>query len=142
MRNLEELLLVSMARCSSHLLVASSPLISTGSYSVDSPTGEMGAEGFACDGWVDLCRRLNRQRYLRTKRIMDTLRIVHVSAEEEPNYRVVVSGDTGHPHQDDSETPDGEVERLTFVFSEQGFYRVVVNTYMFCDHEHTVGNLS
>ena len=73
MRNLEELLLVSMARCSSRLLVASSPLTSTGSYSVDSPTAEMGAEGFACDRWVDLCRRLNGQRYLRTKRIMDTI---------------------------------------------------------------------
>lgn len=50
---------------------------------------------------------------------MDTLRIVHVSAEEEPNYRVVVSGDTGHPHQDDSETPDGEVERLTLSFQNR-----------------------
>ena len=73
MRNLEELSLVSMARYSSRLLVASSPLTSTGSYSVDSPTAEMGAEGFACDRWVDLCRRLNGQRYLRTKRIMDTI---------------------------------------------------------------------
>ena len=62
---------------------------------------------------------------------MGTLRIVHVSAEEGQIYRVVMSGDTSHLHQDDSETPDGEVERLTFVFSEPGFYRVVVNTCMF-----------
>ena len=58
-------------------------------------------------------------------------RIVHVSTEEEPIYRQVVSGDTNHLHQDDSETSDGEVERLNFVFSEPGFYRVVVNTSMF-----------
>ena len=134
MKNTEQLLLGSMSRCSSHLVITNflptrSPAL--GSHSVNSPTGEMGAKAFAFDRLVDLCRRFNKQRHPWTKRVMNTLKIIHVNTEEEPFYRAVRSGDTGHFHQDDSETPDGEVERLTFVFSEQQSYRAVGNTCMF-----------
>lgn len=132
MKNIEQLLLGSMSRCSSHLVITNflstrSPAL--GSHSVNSPTREMGAKAFAFDSLVDLCRRFNQQRH--RKRITNTLKSVHVSTEEEPFYRAVRSGDTGHFHQDDSEVPDGEVERLTSVFSEQQSYRAVGSTCMF-----------
>lgn len=55
---------------------------------------------------------------------MTTWTSVHGRREEESFHRAVGSGDSGHFHWDDSGMRKGEVERLTFVFSEQGNHRL------------------